>query len=369
MTPAVISLPVSPRLGAPLGLYLTAAAVGMLARLTGCEAVLAVNLLGAHGHTAAEAEHYLRHADAVCGPARHWTDTDADWPAILAEFVGRGRTEGWLAIRETEICRCACGLLEYPSDAPPDLDKRATGKVYERRDDGLHCRHCGSPAAPAVVAALYMELPDAGRLDVTPKWAASEAAAFVREFAGRALLVSRGRSTGIIATVDGHAFHLDPDLALMLLPFALAHEGVAAETIVTGNRTLKQAVLAAIVSRRLGLAPIAIVALPMLTLTDGQGQSAETDERAIVEHGGLTVRTVLAMAMGPTPKEVKLPTRNLRLAATSLMGDVHLSVPAPTPSAPWRLLGKQNIEATLAAVRRRQPLKTEQTIVLQALRT
>jgi hypothetical protein len=374
MKQVVISLPVSPRLDAPLGFYLTAAAVGMMARLNHQEAVLAVNLIGARKHTSSEAEHYLTRAGAVCGRADHWIDSDADWKAILREVAERGYAEGWLTVREAEICHCDCGLLEYPAETPPDLDKRATGKVYERRADGLHCLHCGSRVQSIRLPSLYLTLPTVALMDVKPKWAESEIRTFAMEYAERAMLVSRRRQTGLTMSFGEYEFQLDPDLALMLLPFALHREGMAVSTIMTGNRTLKQAFMAAAVANRLGLPTPAIAALPMVTFTGEGGATVPTGDEVFATHDSHAIRAVLAMAMGNTPKEVKLPTRSLHLAATSLammyrndVGGTDAVKETDAIASGLASLGKSKIETILAMLRRGQPLSSDQASVLKAI--
>lgn len=368
MTPAVVSLPVSPRRDTPIGFYLTAAAVGLIARLTHRQAVLSVNLLGARQHTRDEADHYLEHASSVCGPAKHWIDSDADWPAILKDFTERGQSQGWLTTREMKVRTCSCGLLEYPADAPPNLGKRTIGKVYALKDGELHCLHCGSIARTKLVRALFITLPPAVPLQATPNWASKEAAAFWKGCSGRPLMISRQRSTGLSLSLAGRCFNIDPDLALMLLPTALRRDDIEVKNIVTGSRTIKQAVMAAMVSCLMGLPCPSITALPMLTFTNTDGSPARPNEKVIAEFGGATVRTVLAMAMGQQcQKAVRLPTRNLHLTAITLPLFSPINEFAGDISAPCSMLGKQKIETLLATIRRNRPLKAAQATLLQAL--
>ncbi len=246
----ITTLPISYRHGRSLKVFSTILTAKTLARLTGSRLILPINLLGLQRNTLPNNPerivNYFGHDLTAVGVTTEECDIATDLDSDFQNFVTQsllGKTQ-----RATiNLSRCTCGVVELPTSALNVIGVQRRGHNFTDKV----CTRCHGmiETAESEVRAITA----LGKLDIfcTPSVQARRFSTVYGEITRHQLIITKLRNPeqGDLL-LDGLV--LDPDCALGIFPYFLAHKFKINEVgLVVGFTTLTQVCRAIAISSTL----------------------------------------------------------------------------------------------------------------------
>lgn len=359
MSQIITTLPLSPKKNASLGYYLTPLIADVIASFMGVPVAHAVNVLGAKRTSLQDVDaHFAMLGRLGISSYLQWRDIDEQWDAVFSHLLSFGSAQGWVFQDERVVMVCPCGKAEFLATASTLSEIHGTCKVYEINKGNAFCLLCGNMIIPRMLRCLLVRIPNqVPDVVVIPKYAAIEWNQLVRDIAGREILISRIRETGIHTKFMGKHFNIDIDFAWKLLLERLYTKGFQCSCIVVGHKSIKHALSMVFLGSLIGIpAPRFVVSTPYLSIDFGN-RAVEFAEDLVDRHGGMSLRWILGMALGCAQKEITLQSKLIYLIAHSIGVASVSKYNSPrliSVDRLWEAFNSQRIQRILSQMRRGQ---------------
>ncbi|MGD0977239.1 MAG: hypothetical protein ABR875_03030 [Minisyncoccia bacterium] len=345
MRSAITSLPLSPRKNAMLGYYSIPLMVDLLGKMCNQETILALNCLGCKADQIA-IEEFGSSAYFLGLRGQIWQDDNESNKTFVSSVLYQGLSDGWIKEEPRGIWRCGCGKTEV-LDEPDNFTALKSDRIYEITNGKITCRACSEHAENSTEQVLLLCLPIDMKLpQVIPRYAECEFSEQFNFFRGKSILISRKFGAGFKTRGFSKDFILDVDFCWMFYLAALWKNGFSVDTVCTGHKTLKQAVLSTIASQLAGIKiPRFIVSLPYVNI-DFAGKEIVSTGNILSDYRPNVIRYFLGLVLGNRSKEVSLPSRLLYLIEHSIIipdGVLKKPVEAITPVEIWHGCNQQEL--------------------------
>ena len=297
MQNVVATIPMNPAHASKVGFYSLFAFASELARLLHLPSVFALNLFGKDATEVSVSTLKNNLLELNIEPSFWWIDSDSA-SSFFQKTLSRLYAKGRIYFTERSIDRCACGQVEYFSDADLYSKKTLIEKGYSR------CCHTAivSRVERVLVAS---KLPLLNGIAVHPKWAQYEFVAKAKKISVHELLISRHASRQFQVTLDGETVSIDNDVIWWLYTKQLSLVGYRVSHLVVGASILQQAAMLSTMSALVELEPPDnIYVLPKVYFSPVA--NVDTIGRAIAQFGPQVIKNALIWSALSQRKSITL---------------------------------------------------------------
>lgn len=318
----VTTLPLAVNKNKAFGTLMPPFVASIFSKHNGCRFVLSQNCLGRKYHKISKAEmlnisnwHIEEILKLGIGPEFVWNELLDSYLSFvknrLAELLGAN-----LVTKESaELLRCECGIVEMLSGFAHCSYSHRTFIVHGGK---IICRFCHKPALPTKTRSLLFNFPQVFPQQKLLSGMAGlelEIETLKVVYSGTRKLISRQRPFNIQIEVGGELFHIDTDFFWGLFISHIAKLfGESEITVVTGNRTIWQAVEVSVINSLVNQhLQINLLIHPVIKLVDNNGNAVKwsIEEFFSLDERVLTLRFFLSQALKWNSKEVVIPTSSI----------------------------------------------------------
>ena len=345
--------------------------------------ILSLNLIGNRlNQLSNEDKHRLAHKyvnsnNLICGiDSPYWMDDDVNFSDFVQNNIsGLKKTEKIVFVK-SNVLRCECGAVEIIENAKHNKN----AKTYSINPSGqIFCRLCDSKAVKTTVESLLFkrskkDISDK-QIKIFPNWMNSEVNSIWDELSSVDHLISRSKRISSPLNDKDTGLDIDTDFFWSFFIDYLTNKNPSEPiTIITSNRTIKQAINVIYVSRIIGIEqPINIIVHPTITIQDRSNSRLKItlDEFARMEKPEV-LRCLLTLGLCWGSKETKIPSSQIYWIKHSInpkeTPSINLSgSDISSPDSFMRIYNQNNLNQLITSLRKRKGISREQSRLYQTL--